>query len=81
MDTFSAAYLITAALLVTTFWLLLFVDVVGPGLRSIVARIVGRTRDRKLRRAQHLWHMQRLRVGIDRWHAKYIRTDPRTDRS
>lgn len=81
MGTFSAAYFIAVGLFVIAVWTLLFLDLVGPGLKRIVARIVGRTRDRKLRRAQHLWHMQRLRVGIHRWHAKYIRTDPRTDRS
>lgn len=84
MDAFSTAYFIAVGLLVVTVWALIIADAIGQYVDRVgraVVRMLARIRDRKVRRAQHLWHMQRLHVGIDRWHAKYIRTDPRTDRS
>lgn len=82
MDTFSTAYMIAVGLFVAAVWVLIIADAIGhyaDRAGRAVVRVLARIRDRKVRRAQHLWHMQRLRVGIDRWHAKHIRTDPRTE--
>lgn len=82
MDAFSTAYFIAVGLFVAAVWVLIIADAIGKyadRAGRAVIRTLARIRDRKVRRARHLWHMQRLRVGIDRWYAKHIRTDPRTE--
>jgi hypothetical protein len=60
MDAFSLAYFIAVGLFVLTIWTLLIVDVVGPGLGRLTARITQRLRIAIHRRhAKHIHTLPR----------------------